>query len=387
MATPIRVVVLGYVVRGPLGGLAWHHLQYVAGLARLGHDVWFVEDSDEYPACYDPSNDSIGTDPAYGIDFAKRAFDRLDLGDRWAYHDAHEERWLGPRASDIEEICRGAEVLLNLSGVNPIREWTQGIPARVLVDTDPVFVQIRHLTDPSARALADSHTAFATFGERFGADDCTIPDDGYAWRPTRQPVVLDLWDAVPGPRDGYFTTVMQWDSYPSREYGGRRYGMKSESLGPYVDLPSKTGELLELALGSRNAPREMLSENGWVLRDPREPTIDPWRYQRYLRESKGEFSVAKHGYVVSRSGWFSERSAAYLASGRPVVVQDTGFSELFETGRGVLPFDDFSGALAGISSVANDYERHCKAARRFAAEYFDAAKVLPRLLDIASESP
>jgi hypothetical protein len=380
----LRIVVLGYIVRGPLGGLAWHHLQYVMGLARLGHDVYFAEDSDDFESCcYDPSRDVVDADPTYGLAFAEGAFRRVGLGERWAYHDAHTGRWHGPAAEYIREWSRGADLLLNLSGVNPLRDWWMNVPARALIDTDPAFTQIRHLTDPAARAAAARHTAFFTFAENVGRPGCTVPDDGFPWQPTRQPVVLDAWPVTPGPASGPFTTVMQWDSYAAREYGGRRYGMKSESFGPYLDLPGRVGAEFELAPGGDTAPRELLRARGWRIGDPIAITRDPWTYQDYLRGSRGEFTVAKHGYVVSGSGWFSERSAVYLASGRPVVVLDTGFTDWLPTGQGVLPFRTPEEAVAAVESVNRHYSDHCRAARALAAECFDARKVLPVLLEKA----
>jgi len=383
MANGLRIVVLGYVVRGPLGGLAWHHLQYVLGLARLGHDVCFVEDSDDYPACYDPTQNAVGTDPTYGLKFTADAFEKLGLGARWAYHDAHTSRWSGPFAEDVLDFCASADLLLNLSGVNPLRPWLLEIPARTFVDTDPAFTQIRHLTDPAARELATQHTSFFSFAENINSAASLVPDDGFRWQPTRQPVVLDAWPVTPGRPDGKWTTVMQWDSYAAREYGGRRYGMKSESFGKFVDLPRLAGSVFELSLGSATAPRALLEDKGWMLRDPLEVTRDPWTYQRYLQESKAEFSVAKHGYVVSRSGWFSERSAAYLASSRPVLAQETGFSAWLPAGAGLLHFSTLDEALAGIEEINRRYDFHCRAARDVAEEFFDARKILPRLIERA----
>src|SRR5262249_5116231 len=154
----------------------------------------------------------------------------------------------GPVAARVAKLCRTADVVLNVSGVNPIRSWFEHAPVRVLIDTDPVFTQIRHLLDPSARRRAEQHTAFMSFGENFGKPDCTIPDDGFPWPPPRQPVVLDACLVTAGPEDGLFTTVMQWDSYPAREFGGRRFGMKSQSFEPYWLLPSRTRTRLRLAL-------------------------------------------------------------------------------------------------------------------------------------------
>jgi hypothetical protein len=376
----LRIIVLGYIVRGPLGGLAWHHLQYVMGLAGLGHDVSFIEDSgDSLWCCYDPSRHVTDADPTYGIKFATKIFERVGLGGCWAYYDAHTARWLGPRASRIREVCSSADLLLNLSGVNPLRPWLLQIPTRTLVDTDPVFTQIRHLTDPAARILASQHTGFFSFAENLNS---AIPKDGFPWFGTRQPICLEAWPVTPGPVEGKFTTVMQWESYPAREYGGRRYGMKSDSFAPYLDLPEKAGHIFELAVGG-NAPLDLMTSKGWVVRDPLESTQDPWTYQRFIQESKAEFSVAKHGYVVNRSGWFSERSAAYLASGRPVVIQETGFSEWLKSGAGVIPFQNPAEALAGIEEVNRRYQFHCNAARGIAEEYFDARRVLSDLIERA----
>lgn len=381
----LRIVVLGYIVRGPLGGLAWHHLQYVLGLADLGHEVVFVEDSDDYPSCYDPSRNIVDTDPRYGLGFAARAFERVGLAQRWAYYDAHTTRWLGPCADLVLQLCASADLVLNLSGVNPLRPWLLQVPARALVDTDPVFTQIRHLTDPAARAEALRHTAFCSFGAHGGGG--AIPDDGLPWQPTRQPIVLRAWPVTPGPAAGRWTTVMQWDSYAAREYGGVRYGMKGASFAPYLDLPRRSGQRFELALGSATAPRVLLRRHGWSVRNPLRPTRDPWSYQRYLQRSRAEFSVAKHGYVAARSGWFSERSAAYLASGRPVVVQDTGFRAWLRADMGILPFSSPDEALAAIEAVERDYAAQCRAARAVAEQYFDARQVLPALLAQAMQPP
>jgi hypothetical protein len=379
----LRIIVLGYVVRGPLGGMVWSNLQYLMGLGELGHEVYFVEDSNDYPSCYDPVRDVVDTDPTYGLGFATRAFRRIALDGRWAYWDAHTSRWLGPCAERIADICATADLLLNLCGVNPLRPWLETIPVRVFVDEDPAFTQIRHLTDPGARALALRHTAFFSFAQNIGQSGCAVPDDGLPWEATRQPVVLDALATTPGPHRGKFTTVMLWDSYPAPTYAGVRYGMKSDSFAPYLDLPAKAGRVFELAVGSATAPRDFLRERGWMVRDSRRPTRDVPTYQRYIQRSKAEWSVAKHGYVVSRSGWFSERSTAYLAAGRPVLLQETGFSDWLPTGAGVVSFISPGDVLAGVEAINTRYEFHCKSARALAEEYFDSRKVLTRLIESA----
>jgi hypothetical protein len=382
----LRIVVLGYIVRGPLGGLAWHHLQYVMGLSLLGHEVYFVEDSDDYESCYDPQAGVTHTDPSYGLRFAEHAFKLAQLDNHWAYYDAHKSCWKGPCAENIIAICEHADLLLNVSGVNPLRPWFDNIPIRVLIDTDPAFTQIRHLQDPSALQLALKHNVFFSFAENFGTEACKLPDDGLPWQATRQPVVLKAWPVVPAPEDGKFTTVMQWDSYKVREFDGMRYGMKSSSFEPYIDLPAHTGARLELALGSETAPREALAKHGWLLRDPLVVTRELTSYRQYIQTSKAEFSIAKEGYVVTHSGWFSERSANYLASGRPVVVQETGFSSWMNTGAGVLAFSDPEEAIAAIEQVCGNYSFHCAAARAVAEAYFDSSLVLRALIETALQT-
>jgi hypothetical protein len=384
-ADRLRIVVTGYVVRFPLGGLAWHHLQYVLGLARLGHDVTFVEDSDDVPwSCYDPVRHVTDEDPTYGLAFTSRIMRQLGL-DRWAYHDAHRGEWHGPSAHDVVQRCADADVLLDLSLVNPLRPWTDGIPLGIAVDTDPVFNQIRHLDEPARRARAERHDVHFTFAEGVRSS-AALPEDGFDWKSTRQPVVLDVWPVAPVVPDGRFTTVLQWDSYPALEHDGRHFGMKSESFRPFFELPRHTCVALELALGGNVAPRAELEAAGWRLRNPLVPTATPWTYRRYIRGSLGEFTVAKHGYVAAWTAWFSERSANYLASGRPVVCQDTGFSEVLPTGEGLLAFSTPDEALEAIDEVASDPARHGRRARELAAAYFDSQAVLTRLLEEAFAS-
>ena len=383
----LRIVVMGYVVRGPLAGPTWHHLQYVRGLVELGHEVWYLEDSEDYAACYDPAQQIVTADPSYGLAYAQRVFDRMGpgLGQRWAYFDAMQNTWHGPAGANMPAICRDADLLLNVSGVNSLRPWVAQIPHRVLIDTDPVFMQVDILNDTPRRRFAEAHTAFFTYGESFGLPGCTMPDDGLPWRPTRQPVVLSAWVPTPGPADGRYTTVLLWDSYDVREWQGHCWGMKSVEMERVLDMPARCGHRFEMALGGPTAPHNRLAALGWHTADPLAITCDPWDYQAYLQQSKAEFSVAKHGYVASGSGWFSERSASYMALGRPVVVQETGFSRHLPTGEGVLSFTTLDEAVAAVAEVDANYARHVDAARAVIESHFDACQVLARLVEQACE--
>jgi hypothetical protein len=262
-----------------------------------------------------------------------------------------------------------------------LRPWHLGIRARAFIDVDPVFTQIRHLTDPATAALIEAHTSHFTFGVLIAAGAADVPDDGVQWQATRQPIVLDVWPQSRGEPEGRFTTAMVWESYDTLDFAGLSYGMKSTSFTPYMDLPLHVRCELELAVGGHSVPRDELTAGGWRLVDPLPVTSELTAYQQYIRGSKAEFSVAKHGYVAGMSGWFSERSAAYLATGRPVVVQDTGFSEWLKAGEGVIAFRSPAESVEGIHDVNRNYSRHCRAAREIAETVFDSATVLPELLE------
>lgn len=397
----LRILVAGLLVRRPIGGLAWHYLHYLLGLHALGHEVFYLECSDEYyPTFYEPDAAEKDTatsqstafqrqsyNSSYGLEFTADTLHRLGLGERWGFWDGCQGRMFGPLANVDPAVYRSADILLNISNWMTLDDWLCDIPIRVLVDTDPVFSQAGHLAVPQSLDLALRHNAFLTFGENYGVAACGIPEDGFPWRPTRQPIVLDQWPQTRGMPDGSFTTVMSWDSYDPAIVEKKRYGLKSDSFQPYFDLPEQTGETLELAMNDGSGEvRSLLGKFGWRLRDAVQTTRDPWTYRQYIEASKAEFAIAKHAYAATNSGWFSERSACYLAAGRPVITQETGFSRWMDVGRGVFSFEDPVQALAAINEVSGNYGRHCDYAREVAAEYFDHRKVLPEMLDSAINS-
>ena len=386
MSSRLRILVFGYMVRMPLGGLVWHYLQYVLGLAALGHDVYYLEDScffedEETSWFYDPATGELGPESGPGMAVVDELLRGTVVEGKWAFFDASKACWHGPSGPKVPELCRSADLIINVSAANPIRDQFLDVPKRVFLDTDPAFSQVRILTNGHRRDLAERHTHFATFGELIGTDACTAPTADVDWIATRQPIVLDCWTPQRGPEHGSFTTVMAWDSFESEEHAGVRYEMKSRSFADVAELPTRVAEHFELGLFDPTAAPASLSAAGWKVCDGRRATADPSSYRDYVVRSKGEFSVAKHGYVSSRCGWFSDRSATYLASARPVILQDTGFSEVIPTGKGLLGYQSLDEACAAVEEVSRQYRMHCAEARALAEECFAADKVLGALLD------
>jgi hypothetical protein len=378
----MRIIVTGLVGQYAFGGVAWDYLQFVEGFRQLGHDVFYLEDTEMWP--YDPIKNTISEDCSYNVNYLRGVMEKLGLADRWIYRSAPDASYHGHTEADAKEICATADLFLNVSGCGWLRPEYVAIPCKVFLDSDPMFTQVALASgqqDVIERIRA--HDRHFTFAENIGATDCCVPNAGFHWIPTRQPVVLDWWDASGEPPRDVFTTVMNWVSYKSCEYHGETWGQKDVEFLKFADLPQKTAQKFEIAMGmgpGMKRPTDMLQQQGWQIIEPAEHLPDPWTYREYLRGSKGEWSVAKEGYVKSRSGWFSCRSACYLALGRPCVLQDTGWSQVYPTGHGLFAFRTLDEVLAGIGAINADYAAHSHAARQLAAEMFDARKVLTDLL-------
>lgn len=374
----LKILCSGFLVRYPLGGFSWHHLQYLVGFQRLGHELTYFEDFGWSNSCYDVARGAMTADPSYGIEFLKNLLRPHDLDGRWCYL-AEDGIARGMSREQLAQHCRDCDVYINLSNINWIDELEQ-CRRRVLVDTDPVFTQIGGF---GAGGPFSRYHALFTYGENVHQPGCTMPDGGARWLPTRQPIVLDLWPVSPGDPTAPFTTVMNWSAYGDRTHEGRVYGQKDREFEPYFGLPREAGEPMEVAVQAPPAVRERMSAGGWRIADPVATSRDPAGYQRYLALSRAEFSVAKHAYVSTLSGWFSDRSASYLASGRPVVVQDTGFSRFLPAGAGLHAFRTVDEAVEAVRRVTVDYDNECRAARAVAEDCFDSRAVLTRLVQAA----
>lgn len=345
------------------GGATWAVMQYVLGLRELGHDAWLVE----------PVGEQL--DLAY-VDEVVRAF---GLEDRAAFLVADTHRSVGVPYERLRATRFDAH--LNVSGMLRDPELVAGIPVRVYVDLDPAFNQLWHEVDGIDVGL-DRHTHFATVGQSLGTSRCSIPTCGVRWIATLPPVHLESWPRSRGP-GGAYTTVGNWRSYGSITVDGALYGQRAHSMRSLFGLPRRVEPRLAVALAidpAEASDLDALRQGGWTLIDPVAAAGTPARYRSFVQTSRAELSVAKSGYVASRCGWFSDRSACYLASGRPVAAQDTGFGQALPTGRGLLLFADLEAAAAAIEEIERDYGRHATAARELAVEHLDAARVLRRLL-------
>jgi hypothetical protein len=351
------------------GGASWAVLQYVLGLRELGHDVVLVE-----PAA--PS--------APVAEYFAAVTRRFGLDGRAALLDPSTGESIGLARGALLDAVAGADLLLNVSGMLVDEELLAAVDLRCFLDLDPAFTQLWHEVEGVDMGF-DRHDRFVTVGGRIGTDGCAVPTCGRDWIATLQPIVLAHWPPAGEARDDALTTVGHWRAYGSIEHDGVHYGQKAHSMRALFELPQLSGGTrFELALGihpDESPDLAALAQHGWKLVDPAVVAATPDAYAEFVRGSWAELGVAKSGYVASRCGWFSDRSLCYLASGRPVVAQDTGFGDDVPSGEGILAFSDVEGAAAAVDEVRGDYARHRRAARELAEEVFASERVLSRLLE------
>jgi hypothetical protein len=371
----MKIVLAGIIARHPYGGVTWCSLMYLLGLRALGHEVLYVEDTGE--CVYDPERNEISTDPAYGTRYIHRSLEPFGLGDCWCFVN-YDGSYHGLSRDEVRAWCADADLFVNLSGGSWFwRDEYARVPRRVFIDTDPVFTQLAIAKgEPWYVEFFRGFDRLFTFGANIGTAECEVPTGGFAWRPTRQPVVTALWRTDTPPVRDRFTTVMTWriESFADVDGG------KDREFAAFMRLPSLTQSRFEIAV---NGPLELLAEHGWSPVDAMGVSRSLWDYRAFIQDSKAEFGVAKHAYVSRRSGWFSDRTECYLAAGRPALVQDTGWSAHLPSGVGLVGFSTVEEAVDGLERIRRDYPAHAVRAAEIAAEYFDASRVLPAFLEVA----
>jgi hypothetical protein len=380
----LRLVVLGDIGGRPYGGQTWMFLHWLCGLRALGHDVWYVEDHLWWP--YDPEQDSVTDDCAYAVRHVARAAANIGLADRWAVRlPPRSEACWGLTSQVLDTLYRDCDALFNVSGSTDLREEHLAAPFRVYIQTDPVTSELCLANgDSHTRWAFDQHHVIATYGENYGAADCGVPLNGIRYCTTRQPLDLHHWPMAYAPDAHEFTTIGSYRQVGKDvEYQGHVYRWsKHHEWEKIIDLPGRTQQPFELALNVDAVDRQRLEGHGWRVISPFRFSLDVFgAYPAYIRGSRAELTVAKDQNVRLRSGWFSERDACYLASGKPVVAQDTGFSKVLPTGEGLFAFSNVEEAAAAVEMINADYPRHAKAARAIAEEYFEAGRVARALLN------
>jgi hypothetical protein len=376
----VRILFAGIIARYPFGGVTWCSLMYLLGLRALGHEVFYIEDTGE--CVYDPVQNTRATDPAYGTTYIHNALAPYGLADRWSFVN-YDGSYHGRSAEEVRRYAADADLFINLSGGSWFwRDEYARIPRKAFIDSDPAFTQLAIAkAEPWYVEFFQKFDRLFTFGANIGTPASPIPTGTFTWHKTWQPITLDDWatggvaQAPREPRDR-FTSVMTWQIESFADVGGN----KDQEFLKFVELPSKTPQRFELAI---NGPQRLLRQYGWDTVDAMAVSRTPTAYRDFIHGSKAEFGVAKHTYVVNRSGWFSDRTECYLASGRPALVQNTGWTEHLPSGEGLLAFSTPEEALAGIDRINADYDRHARHALDIAREHFDASRVLKKLLEVA----
>jgi hypothetical protein len=377
-----KVVVFGGMFWYPYAGTIFQFLHYMIGLRRLGYDPYYVEDPGGWfyePDIYDPA-----IDPARNVGVVAAILESHGFADHWALRANHPGgSCYGLTESQLLNLYQEADALLNVTGIQEIRDEHLACRRRVYVESDPFFTQVMASQgDPLTLTQLDLHDTHFSFGENLGSPDCDAPTGSIHWLPTRQPVVPDLWDNRDSDDATRYITVMTWHnanrdiSYRGETY----YWTKDRELMNFIELPSKCAVEFQLALTAEEDLSDLLRPHGWSVANAREISKDMDRYRDFIQHSRGEFSVARDQYVRPRTGWFSDRSACYLAAGRPVITQETGFNKVLPTGTGLFGFRTMEEITEAIDTIERDYQRHCDAAREIANEYFAADKVLSSLM-------
>lgn len=382
----MRIIVTGLVGQYPFGGVIWDYVQYVLGFQALGHDVYYLEDTGVWP--YDPIKETITEDCTYQVEALGRIMDFFKLGDRWIYRNAADGKFHGAGEKLARDLIKNGDLLVNVSTASWFTDYEVGVKHQMFLDGDPMFTQIG-MQDPDKGDYTKrlrNHDSHFSFGLKLNDADCLVPPTGIHWKKTLQPVALDWWPYEKAAPLDRFTTVMNWASYKPKVWQGKEYGQKDIEFLKFADLPLHTPQPMVIAMGQgigRKRPTEMLLEKKWTILEPDQVLPDHLTYRDFLRQSRGEWSIAKHGYVAGHTGWFSCRTACYLALGRPAVVQDTGWTDHLPHGEGLLAFNTLDEAVQGIASINGDYEKHRRAARAFAEKHLDARIVCQDLIDQA----
>jgi hypothetical protein len=377
------VVVLGLLGQIPMAGIGWQVLHHMIGFRRLGCRCFYVENSAAPP--YSPRLRALATSARDNIRFVHRVLARHGFGGAWSYFDCLANTWAGMGEARSLALVRDADMVVNLCGASLPETARDRRGCLVYLETDPVLEQFRLASgDARARAFVAGHDVHFTYGWNVGSPECPVPDAGIPWKKTHPPVLCDLWNAPPHPRARWRTIASYHNKGKDLHHGGRTYlWSKKPNFDRVLELPKLVREKLEVALDADAGVAQRFLDRGWFIRDPVNVSDRLGRYRGYIQGAKGEFSVEKEQVVDLAPGWFSDRSVCFLASGRPCVIQDTGFGSRIPAGPGLIAWRTLDEAKDALEAVARDYPAHARAASRIARDYFDARVLLPPILAAA----
>ena len=398
---PLKIIVVGTLASDPFAGMAWMHMQIALGFLRLGHDVYYFETTSTWP--YNPQLQTRVNNADYAVPYLKDIAEKFGLKDRWAYRCSFslDKTWLGMDKTKAEDMLANADLVFNISGSTKFEEEGLKVGRLVYYSTDPVYHEIKYADgDEFTRALVNEHDDIISYGENIGNPDCPIPPLPRLRAKIRQPVILDYWQSG-DPIKKEFTSIGNWKQEGrDLHFNGEIYSWsKHHEFLKFIDLPQRVkqpiqfatnlskpetfehGEGTEVPAFGVASDYDLLISNGWKLVDGPSFSTNPWTYRDYIINSRGEFTFAKDQNIRLRSGWFSERSACYLAAARPVITQDTGFGITLPTGEGLFAFNTMEEIINAFDAINSNYRKHSKAARDIAQEYFKAEKVLQKLLN------
>jgi hypothetical protein len=380
-----KVVILHLAVQYPFAGVVWQLLHHLVGFRQLGCDVYYLEDNRNY--VYDPVTQMRIADAERNLKLVVPVLDRFGFSDKWAFLDPASEKYVGMNESRCAALLREADAAINLCGASNPREEHIASRCLVYLETDPGSFQVKlDRRDPETMAYAAAHKLFFTYAYNIGESDCLLPTAGIEWHRTRPPVLLDEWHEGIGPKEpGAFTTVGTWHHRGSDvEIGGDKFfWSKHVNFVKVLEVAARTNQAIELATDIDSGPDyDRAIRYGFTFAPVVPMSLDIDNYRTYISSSRGEFTVAKDLYTRTRSGWFSDRTVCYLAAGRPVITQSTGFEKYVPAGDGLIAFDRPDGAVEAIKEVNRDFTRHARAARKIAIDYFDALKLLDEMADV-----
>ncbi len=387
-----KIIVLGFMGGCPIAGVIWQHLHYIIGLQRLGHEVYYVEDTSRFP--YNPATFDISSDESYATQTLATLAKEHGFEGKWAYCARYQEPLTitGMERSELLELYRTCDAALNICGSHDLNEDLSLIPHLLYIESDPGVEQMKiDQKNESTISFLLKHDHLFTFGEHVGTPTFKVPAHDIQWLPTRQPIVTDLWckspSALAPAEDALYTSICNWSTSGKKDIlwqGSNYLWSKSLEFLKFVEAPKKCGEIFELATDIKESnEQDLFSKNNWRLILPHDLSADWKSYHHYISSSKGEFTCAKDQYVRLQTGWFSDRSACYLAAGRPVITQETGFTSLYGNGEGLIGFSTIEEIIEATHRIQAHYKRHSQAALDIAREYFEAEKVLGLLLERA----